>query len=112
VRRRWLIGGLAVLALGIGALVLLGGSGEAEGSYPLAFEPGSRRRPPDPWTPDRIAEALAEHRTDIDDCGANGGGYRLTMTLDRGGRVAAAGVSYSDPQKAAAAECVARAATA
>lgn len=84
--------------------------GEAEASYPLAFNPGSGR-PPDLWTADRVTEAMAEHRPEIDACGVSGEGYSLTMYVNRGGQVSAAGVSYPSADSAAAADCVARAAT-
>jgi hypothetical protein len=85
--------------------------GEAEASYPLAFNPGSGR-PPDLWTADRVSEVMTEHRPEVDRCGVSGEGYSLTLYVDRGGRVAAAGVSYPAPENAQTADCVATAATA
>lgn len=85
--------------------------GEAEASYPLAFNPGSGR-PPDVWQADRVAEAIAEHRAEIDACGVSGEGYSLTMYVEPGGRVVSAGVSYPGVDDAEAADCVARAAVA
>ncbi len=85
--------------------------GEAEASYPLAFNPGSGR-PPDVWPAERAAEPLAEHRAEIDGCGVSGEGYSLTMYIQPGGQVSSAGVSYPAPDAATAADCVARAATA
>ena len=84
--------------------------GEAEVSYPLAFNPGGGR-PPDVWPATRAADAIAEHREQIGSCGLSGEGYSLTLYVDRGGRVVAAGVSYPSPEAAEAADCVARAAT-
>ena len=84
--------------------------GEAEASYPLLFNPGSGR-PPDLWTAAQGADAIAGHREEIASCGLSGEGYSLTMYVDRGGRVAAAGVSYPAPEGATAADCVARTAT-
>jgi hypothetical protein len=85
--------------------------GEAEASYPLAFNPGSGR-PPDLWPAERVAEAIAEHRAEIDACGVSGEGYSLTMYVEPGGRVTSAGVSYPAPDGGEAADCVARAAAA
>jgi hypothetical protein len=83
--------------------------GEAEASYPLAFNPGSGR-PPDVWIAADGLDAISEHRPEIEACGVSGEGYSLTVYVDRGGVVPAAGVSYPNPEAATVADCVARAA--
>lgn len=85
------------------------GHAEAELSFSYEFEPAGR--PAEPTDPERLGEALTEHRAEIDACTHGQTGYTLTLYADRQGAVTAAGVSTPDAQGADAADCLSRAAS-
>lgn len=84
--------------------------GEAEFSWPLAFDPPDDIRPPVGWEATRVEDTVAAHRAAVrSNCGR--GPFMVTAYVSPGGEVKAAGVSTTEQTSAERLECVANAVT-
>jgi len=80
--------------------------GEAEARYGMEL-PLQATRPPNDWSSDKIAATLGKHGSAIDQCKEGAAGtFRATMYVGPGGKVLAAGVTASNRDGAAKADCL------
>jgi len=79
--------------------------GEAEFSWPLAFDPPDDVRPPFGWDAERATDAIEEHRQNVvSACGR--GPFLVTAYVRPGGEVLAAGASTTEQTAASNLDCV------
>lgn len=82
--------------------------GEAEFTWPLAFDAPDDIRPPVNWEPTRAEDAVAAHGAEVrSSCGR--GPFIVTAYVNPGGEVKAAGVSTTEQTSAEGLDCVATA---
>jgi hypothetical protein len=79
--------------------------GEAEFSWPLAFDPPEDVRPPLTWEAERATETINEHSSNVRSaCGR--GPFLVTAYVRPGGEVMAVGASTTDQTSADNLDCV------
>jgi hypothetical protein len=82
--------------------------GEAEFSWPLAFDPPDDVRPPFNWETERVADTVEANGAEVvTRCGR--GPFVVTVYVSPGGAVLSAGASTTEQPSAEALDCVAEA---
>ena len=79
--------------------------GEAEFGYPLDLDPPEDVRPPTYWDPSRVQDAVDRQASAVQRCG--GSGFAVTVYVEPGGRVIAAGAASRDQSSPEDLDCVA-----
>jgi hypothetical protein len=87
------------------------GGDRAELSWSMSVDPPGGRIAVAVWDAAQLAEAVEEHREEVDRCLDGASGVRLTVYVGPGGRVLSAGASSASAGAAGAARCLARAVT-
>jgi hypothetical protein len=84
-------------------------AGDAEARYSMEL-PLQATRPPNNWSPEKVAGALGKNGEVIDKCKSGASGrFHATMYVGTGGKVMAAGVSISSKDGEETADCLAKA---
>jgi hypothetical protein len=82
------------------------GGGPAEFVWGFEVETLDGSRPPEKWSEDRVAPALAEHRAELSACKIEGSHYIVTAYVAPGGNVLAAGAAADSEPAAEKIDCI------